>query len=119
MKSIKNDRFWYSSSPTPKLLVYAYESVSKLIPKSMLQNLANSVSFGTALVLFITMTTEQKKRPLKAKIVVAPQDELGQVPKQDEIEQVFTLTRVMYKALLGLHFQRKERKKKSGQLTIF
>ncbi len=64
------------------------------------------------------MTTEQKKRLLKAKIAVALQDELGRVPKQDEIEQVFTLTRVMYKAVLGLHFQRKERKK-SGQLAIF
>jgi hypothetical protein len=63
-------------------------------------------------------TPEQKKRLLKAKIAVALQDELGRVPKEDEINQVFLLTRVMYKAVLGLHFKRKEQKKQ-GQLAIF
>ena len=64
------------------------------------------------------MKTEQKKRLLKAKIAVALHDELGRVPKQEEIEQVFMLTRVMYKAILGLHYKRQEQKK-SGQLAIF
>ena len=68
------------------------------------------------------MTTEQKKerknRLLKAKIAVALHDELGRVPKQEEIEQVFLMARVMYKAILGLHFKRKEQKK-TGQLAIF
>ena len=63
-------------------------------------------------------TTEQKKRLLKAKIAVALHDELGRVPKQEEIEQVFLLSRVMYKAVLGLHFTRQEQKKQ-GQLAIF
>ena len=62
--------------------------------------------------------TEQKKRLLKAKIAVALQDELGRVPKTEEIEQVFLLSRVMYKAILGLHFQRQQQKK-NGQLAIF
>jgi hypothetical protein len=48
-----------------------------------------------------TMTTEQKKKLLKAKIAVALHDGLGRVPKQEEIEQVFLLARVMYKAILG------------------
>ena len=61
---------------------------------------------------------EQKKRLLKAKIAVALHDELGRVPKTEEIEQVFLLTRVMYKAVLGLHFKRREQKE-SGQLPIF
>jgi hypothetical protein len=64
------------------------------------------------------MTKEQKNKLLKAKIAVALQDELGRVPSTKEIEQVFTLTKVMYKAVLGLHFKRKEQKK-SGQLAIF
>ncbi len=64
------------------------------------------------------MTKEQKNRLLKAKIAVVLQDELGRVPKQEEIEKVFTLTKVMYKAVLGLHFKRKEQKK-TGQLPIF
>jgi hypothetical protein len=63
-------------------------------------------------------TAEQKKRLLKAKIAVALQDELGRVPKTEEINQVVLLTRVMYKAVLGLHFKRKEQKKQ-GQLAIF
>ena len=66
----------------------------------------------------MTTTPEQKKRLLKAKIAVALQDELGRVPKEDEINQVFLLTRVMYKAVLGLHFKRSEQKR-AGQLAIF
>jgi hypothetical protein len=64
------------------------------------------------------MTTDQKKKLLKAKIAVALHDELGRVPKQEEIEQVFFLAQVMYKAVLGLHYKRQEQKK-SGQLAIF
>jgi hypothetical protein len=63
-------------------------------------------------------TPEQKKKLLKAKIAVALHDELGRVPKKEEIENVFLLSRVMYKAILGLHYQRKEQKK-NGQLAIF
>jgi hypothetical protein len=64
------------------------------------------------------VTTDQKKKLLKAKIAVALQDELGRVPKKEEIEQVFLLARVMYKAILGLHFKRQEQKK-AKQLAIF
>jgi hypothetical protein len=63
-------------------------------------------------------TTNKKKKLLKAKIAVALHDELGRVPRKEEIDQVFLLARVMYKAVLGLHFQRKEQKK-NGQLAIF
>ena len=62
-------------------------------------------------------STEQKKKLLRAKIAVALHDELGRVPKE-EINQVFFLSRVMYKAILGLHYKRKEQKK-NGQLAIF
>ena len=64
------------------------------------------------------MTTEQKKKLLKAKIAVALHDELGRVPKKEEIEQAFLLARVMYKAILGLHYKRQEQKK-TGQVAIF
>jgi hypothetical protein len=63
-------------------------------------------------------TAEQKKKTLKAKIAVALRDELGRVPKTEEIDQVFLLARVMYKAVLGLHYQRQQQKK-AGQLAIF
>jgi hypothetical protein len=61
---------------------------------------------------------EKKQKLLKAKIAVALQDEYGRVPTEQEIESVFHLTRVMYKAVLGLHYRRKEQKK-NGQLAIF
>jgi hypothetical protein len=63
-------------------------------------------------------TTEQKKKLLKAKIAVALHDELGRVPKKEEIDRVFLLVRAMYKAVLGLHYQRQQQKK-DGQLAIF
>jgi hypothetical protein len=63
-------------------------------------------------------STEQKQRLLKAKIAVALHNELGRVPKEEEIDQVFLLTKVMYKAVLGLHYKRKEQKQ-AGQLAIF
>jgi hypothetical protein len=40
------------------------------------------------------------------------------VPTEEEIDHVFHLTRVMWKAVLGLHHECKEQKK-SGQLPIF
>ena len=63
-------------------------------------------------------SSEQKRRLLKAKIAVALHNELGRVPKKEEIDQVFLLTKVMYKAVLGLHYKRKEQKQ-AGQLAIF
>ena len=90
--------------------------VPKLHPTIKVSYLDNSHEFWYSLGR--TMTTEQKKRLLKAKIAVALQDELGRVPKKEEIDNVFLLARVMYKAVLGLHYKRQEQKK-HGQLAIF
>jgi hypothetical protein len=68
--------------------------------------------------LFSMALPEQKKRLLKAKIAIALHNELGRVPKTEEIDQVFLLARVLYKAILGLHYKRQEQKK-NGQLAIF
>ena len=81
----------------------------------MVQNLTGEMSFAT---IGCMATADQKKRLLKAKIAVALRDETGQVPSKEKIEEVLLLTRVMYKAVLGLHFKRKEQKKQ-GQLAIF
>jgi hypothetical protein len=51
------------------------------------------------------MTTKQKKKLLKAKIAVALQDELGRVPKEQEINQVLLLTRVNVQSNFRLAFQ--------------
>jgi hypothetical protein len=63
-------------------------------------------------------TPDQKKKLLKAKIAVALQSELGRVPTEEEINNVFLLARVMWKAVLGLHYKHQEQKK-NGQLAIF
>ena len=64
------------------------------------------------------VSTEQKKRLLRAKIAVAIQDETGKAPTEEEINQVFFLSRVMWKAVLGLHYERRKQKSE-GQLAIF
>jgi hypothetical protein len=60
----------------------------------------------------------QQKRLLKAKIAIALLDELGRKPTEQEIERYSMAARVLYKAVLGLHFERKSRKA-NGQLAIF
>ena len=64
--------------------------------KIKMPKLHNLVSFATLFrdIQLPTMTTEQKKRLLKAKIAVALRDELGRVPTQKETNQVFLLTKV-------------------------
>ena len=77
------------------------------------------MSFETIVVTIQTYDSLTKETTtLKAKITVALQDERGRVPTKKEIEQITLLTRVIYKAVLGLHFKRKEQKK-TGQLAIF
>jgi hypothetical protein len=62
--------------------------------------------------------TESKKRLLKVKISLALLDELGREPTPAEIERFTLAARVHYKAVLGLHCERKEQKRK-GQLALF
>ncbi len=64
------------------------------------------------------MTSEQKTRLLKAKVAVALQHELGRVPTREQIEEVTLLARVLYKAVLGVRFKRREQRA-AGQLPIF
>ena len=61
---------------------------------------------------------EQQHRALKAKVAMAMYYEYGRVPKEQEIDQVYHLTRVLYRAVLGTHFLRKQRQQ-SGQLVLF
>jgi hypothetical protein len=55
-------------------------------------------------------TSGQKRKLLKAKIAVALRDELGRVPSEKEIGQIFTLTRVMYKAVLDFTINGKSKR---------
>ncbi len=62
--------------------------------------------------------TEQRQKYLKARVALALYSEYGHVPKEAEIDHVYHLTRVLYKAVLGTHFLRRQQKK-SGQLVLF
>ena len=62
--------------------------------------------------------TEQRQKYLKAKVALALYSEYGQAPKEAEIEHFYHLTRVLYTAVLGTHYVRKQQKK-SGQLVLF
>jgi hypothetical protein len=64
------------------------------------------------------MTSEQKQKLLKAKVAAALQNETGRVPSREQIEDVILLARVLYKAVLDVHFKRQEQKA-AGQLPIF
>ncbi len=62
--------------------------------------------------------TDQKQKLLKAKITVALLDELGRKPTEQEVSRYFVAAKVLYKAVLGLHFERQQQKR-NGQLAIF
>ncbi len=61
---------------------------------------------------------ERKKKLLKAKISLALLDELGRRPTEQEVERYSLAARVLYKAVLGLHFARQQQKK-NGQIPLF
>ena len=62
--------------------------------------------------------TEQQKRLLKAKISLALHDELGRRPTLQEVERYTRAACVLYKTILGLHYERKAQKD-GGQLALF
>lgn len=64
------------------------------------------------------VTAEQKQKILKAKVALAMRDEFGRVPKEADIEYTFRLARVLYKAVLGTHYIKKQQQK-TGQLPLF
>jgi hypothetical protein len=61
--------------------------------------------------------TIQKNKLLKAKVALAMRDEFGEVPKEEEIEATYRMARVLYKAVLGTHYIKKQ--KRGGQLVLF
>ncbi len=62
--------------------------------------------------------TDQKKKLLRAKVALALRDEFGRRPTEQEIERFTLAARVLYKAVLALHFERK-RRQADGQLALF
>jgi hypothetical protein len=62
--------------------------------------------------------TAQEKRLLKAKIAVSLLDELGRRPTPQEVERFTLAACVLYKTILGLHYERKTQKE-GGQLALF
>jgi hypothetical protein len=76
--------------------------------------------FGTlkSVMVMSTQKREQRQRYLKAKVAMALYSEYGRVPKEKEIDEVYHLTRILYKTVLGTHFLRKQQRR-TGQLALF
>jgi hypothetical protein len=62
--------------------------------------------------------TVQQKRLLKAKIALSLRHELGRQPTPQEVERFTLAACVLYKTVLGLHYERKMQKE-GGQLALF
>ena len=71
-----------------------------------------------SVMVMLGQQREQRQRYLKAKVALALYSEYGRVPKEKEIDEVYHLTRVLYKAILGTHFLRKQQER-TGQLALF
>ena len=79
----------------------------------------NATSDGAERQVSVVYTmTEQKKKLLKAKIAAALYHENGKVPSREEIEKWTKFAKILYTAVLGLHFERQQQKK-DEQLAIF
>jgi len=64
------------------------------------------------------MNKAKQQKILKAKVAVAMYSEYGKVPTEAEIENMYHVARVLYKAVLGTHYLRRQQKG-SGQLVLF
>ena len=64
------------------------------------------------------ITIEQKQKILKAKVAVAMDDEFHKVPREEEIEYMYRLSRILYKAVVGTHFIRRHQEQ-NNQLPLF
>lgn len=62
--------------------------------------------------------SEASNRQLKARIALALLSELGRKPTAEEVERYARLARVLYKSVLGLHFERRKQKQQ-GQLRLY
>ena len=71
------------------------------------------MSFETILYM-----DKQRGKILKAKISLALHDELGRTPSEQEINKYYLAARVLYKAVLGTHYERRTQKK-NKQLVLF
>jgi hypothetical protein len=74
--------------------------------------------FGTlkSVMVMRARRQEQRQRYLKAKVALAPYRAYGRVPRENEIEEAYHVTRVL-KAVLGSPFVRKQHKH-TGQLAL-
>jgi len=61
---------------------------------------------------------EQRQRYLKAIVAMALHSEYCRGRKENEIDEMYHLTRILYKTVLDTHFLRKQQKH-TGQLALF
>jgi hypothetical protein len=61
-------------------------------------------------MLNATAHSIQRQRVLKARVALALYSEYGYVPKEEEVEHVYHLARVLYEAILVAHFVGRQQK---------
>jgi hypothetical protein len=68
-------------------------------------------------MVMLVREREQRQRYLKARVAMALYRENGGVPRENEIDEVYHLTRIIM-SVLGTPFLRKQQKR-TGQLALF
>jgi hypothetical protein len=85
----------------------------------MSQLLLFLMRFGTlkSVMVMLARRREQRQRYLKAKVALALYRAYGRVPRENEIDEVYHVTRIL-KAILGTSFIPRQQKR-TGQLALF
>ena len=66
----------------------------------------------------MALRQEQRQQVLKARVAMALYSAYGRVPKEQEIDGVYHVTRVLYKTVLATQYLRKHQTQR-GQLALF
>ena len=66
--------------------------------------------------MFMATRAEQQHKVLKARVALSLYRAYGRVPKEQEIDQAYHITRIIYKSVGGTHLLRKQQ---TGQLGLF
>ncbi len=106
--------------------VHAMPYMDDRVRKSSISHIKNNVPplvsihafrYTKSIMVRRARRREQRQLFLKAKVALALYRAYGRVPKENEIDEVYHVTRLL-KALLGSPFVRKQHKH-TGQLALF
>lgn len=115
----KNERFLSQPTTDRRPTIDPRSGAPRLLPKLSGKNNVPLLVYTVEFCYYGSMTRdEQRHKVLKAKVALALYSEYGRVPKEREIDEVYHLSRVLYKAVLGTHFLKKQQQR-TRQLVLF